>query len=328
VASIDADTLPGLAFEAALTKGNITEIFGYMPGQRPFPPSISRYPIWSVTFNLTDESAGCTRLSGTQNLSNVVVISPTGGGCFLPDRLKLLIDRGARQVLFYNDTQIILPRFVQEGMVLGAIDYDTAKILVHAQQREVDVRLTFSRENSMRYVGVSDRSGGVASFFTSLATLFDLQIKPDIAAPGGNIFSTYLNNTFQILSGTSMSCPYVAGVAALYIGKYGGRREHGRGFAKALAMRIMSSGRPVKWSDGVTPTDYGEWASVMQVGTGLIDAYKVLTYNTTLSWAKFGLNDTDHHQARHRVAITNEGPKRARYRFSVRIPPFSGLSGD
>ncbi|KAH6685073.1 serine endopeptidase [Plectosphaerella plurivora] len=264
VASVDADTLPGLAFEATLAERNTTEPFG-----------------------------------------NVVVISP--------ERTGQLIARGARHVLFDNDTQFLLPRpSLQEGLLYGAIDYDTAKILIDAAQRKVDVRLIFSPENSMR-------SGGVASYFTSLATLFDLQIKPDIAALGGKFFSSYLNNTFQILSGTYMACPYVAGIAALYIGKHGGRREHGRSFAKALAMRLMSSGRPMKWSDGVTQTDYGEWAPVMQVGTGLVDAYKVL------SWAKFGLNDTDHHQPRHRVAITNEGPKRARYRFSAQVA--GGIEG-
>ena len=37
----------------------------------------------------------------------------------------------------------------------------------------------------------------------------------EVAAPGKNILSTYLNNSYINFSGTSMSCPYVAGVAAL-----------------------------------------------------------------------------------------------------------------
>lgn len=38
----------------------------------------------------------------------------------------------------------------------------------------------------------------------------------DVAAPGVNILSTYLDNTYAKLSGTSMSAPHVAGEAALY----------------------------------------------------------------------------------------------------------------
>ena len=73
-----------------------------------------------------------------------------------------------------------------------------------------------------------------------------------------------------------MATPYIAGVAALYIGHYGGRSTHGPEFAKKLAMRIMSSGRSVPWWDGLDElTDFGYWAPPIQVGTGLIDAIRV-----------------------------------------------------
>lgn len=41
-----------------------------------------------------------------------------------------------------------------------------------------------------------------------------------IVAPGSNILSTYLNDTYALMSGTSMACPHVAAIAAMLIGAY------------------------------------------------------------------------------------------------------------
>lgn len=110
-------------------------------------------------------------------------------------------------------------------------------------------------------VGFYNSAGGIPSEYTSIGGTFELEIKPDVAAPGGNIYSTYLDGTWAVLSGTSMACRYVAGVAALYVGKYGGRSTHGPGFAKDLANRIITSGAAVPWqlqAPTALPIDYGE----------------------------------------------------------------------
>lgn len=51
--------------------------------------------------------------------------------------------------------------------------------------------------------------------FTSWGTTPSLELKPEITAPGGNIYSTLNDNEYGLMSGTSMAAPHVAGGSAL-----------------------------------------------------------------------------------------------------------------
>lgn len=56
---------------------------------------------------------------------------------------------------------------------------------------------------------------GRATDFTSWGVTPDLEFKPELSAPGGNIYSTLNDNKYGVMSGTSMAAPHVAGGAAL-----------------------------------------------------------------------------------------------------------------
>ena len=57
--------------------------------------------------------------------------------------------------------------------------------------------------------------GGELSEFSSWGLSVDGDLKPEILAPGGNVFSTINKGNYISMSGTSIATPHVAGAIAL-----------------------------------------------------------------------------------------------------------------
>ena len=62
-------------------------------------------------------------------------------------------------------------------------------------------------------VGAIDQNGNLTNFSS-------LGPQISVIAPGDNIYSTYLNNQYAILRGTSQASPFVAGLCALILAKH------------------------------------------------------------------------------------------------------------
>jgi minor extracellular serine protease Vpr len=90
------------------------------------------------------------------------------------------------------------------------------------------------------------RSGVITSFSSSGPTPFGHDLKPDVAAPGGQILSSTLPGTdrsgFAVFDGTSMATPHVTGAAALLL-------ELHRGWTPAQVKSALVSTAGPAWAD-------------------------------------------------------------------------------
>ncbi|WDK19851.1 subtilase [Colletotrichum graminicola] len=324
VASSEPESVPGMPFDVTFEyeNGDVnTTRFGFFHGSlvHPFPINMnsSGLPITALSFDPYDVTVGCRFLGpDSRNLSGALVLAPRGG-CNGATKRYALHSAGAEYVLLFNDDNLYpLEGDYSTSRVEGITDRGAGVQILAALKEGANVTARFYDESHTSFVNLKNPAV-VSSKFTSMGGLYDLQIKPDVAAPGSNIFSTLPGKKYGLMSGTSMATPYVAGIAALYISKYGGRATHGSEFGKRLSARILSSCDSVRWNDGNNMTDYDTWAPVFQLGNGLVNATKVLNYKSELSFAKFALNDTVRFVPTHYVNITNNCTGSVTYKFCL-----------
>ncbi|KAH6688447.1 subtilase [Plectosphaerella plurivora] len=322
VASVEAPTYSVPPFEVALTLpgasvANVTR-FAYFPGSNFFPATIKDWPVIALNLDTTVSDDACAPLPAgtTPDLSQAVVLVRRGGCTFIVKQTNLQA-AGAKYVLLYSDDRpAIFTSNTLDPERLGMITAEAGAAIIAVLAAGGSVTADFSVDPRAFEV-VEVPNGGTPSQMTTWGGVNDLEFKPDIAAPGSNIYSTYVNNGYATLSGTSMACPYVSGIAALWISVHGGRDINGKGFARQLRQRILTSGASVAWSTGPL-VDKTFKAPTAQIGNGIIDAWKVLQYQTRLEFESFALNDTQYFRRDHDVTIFNEGNETVTYTWGIK----------
>lgn len=76
-------------------------------------------------------------------------------------------------------------------------------------------KISTSQSNSSEALTVSGVGSADISSFSSWGVTADLRLKPEITAPGSNIYSSIPGSSYGNMSGTSMAAPYFAGCAAV-----------------------------------------------------------------------------------------------------------------
>ncbi|KXJ87386.1 peptidase S8/S53 domain-containing protein [Microdochium bolleyi] len=337
VAATAPDMVPAYPFTVSFSSGlNTTaerQEVGYSPAnaaQGPdfFPGTIANWPIIPLTLDPAVPADACQPVTTPPAaLTSQSILLARTGGCPLYTKQTNLAALNASYILFYQDnaTPYVAPTNRRGQAKIAIIDAPAGEAIVKALRasQNSSVTASFDKETT-RFVGLRDANGaGRPAVFTQWGPNYDMELKPDVAAPGVRVLSSYIGGGYKVLSGTSMATPYVAGVAALWVGKHGGRKGGDPDWAKKLAVRIMSTARSAPWVDDLSGDVVEDFlAPPVQVGAGSLHAGRIFAATTTLDFEgrKFALNDTAHFEVEHAVQITNTAAaagESVTYTFSV-----------
>ncbi|KAI0339940.1 subtilisin-like protease [Trametopsis cervina] len=261
-------------------------------------------PIYATSTNTSDPADACNPLpDSTPDLSGKVVIVRRGT-CAFVTKLQNIADKGGNAVLIYNNIDAWAA--IDVGAFRAAlISPEDGAFLVQQFAAGKDVTITFPQSGAS--FNLPDVHGGLISDFSTYGPSNQLDFKPSIAAPGGNILSTWPINlgSWAVLSGTSMATPFVAGSAALVL------QAKGKSSVKGIRDLLQSNASPI----GSTKTDGDPLQTLSLQGAGLIQVASAINSKTIVSPATLLLNDTTHLKPLQTFTIKNTGSSSVTYKL-------------
>lgn len=146
----------------------------------------------------------------------------------------------------------------------------------------------------------SDESstGGLISSFSSYGMTSELELKPDLGAPGGDIYSAYPleQGGYASLGGTSMSSPHVAGTAALLL------QARPDLATEDVRTVLQNSADPAPWFGN---PELGYLEPVHRQGAGMVDIDDAILAPAMVSPGKISLGQNTGETVTQTVEVTN-----------------------
>ena len=266
------------------------------------------------------------------SLSGMVALASRGHCTFASKAIRAARAGAVGLVLVDNRPGEANPIPIQLAIPAGMIsDLDGARLRAYLTTIAGTADVTIGSVVERSETG---RSGVVTSFSSAGPSAFGHLLKPDVAAPGGNILSSTLRqftggSPFAVFDGTSMAAPHVTGAAALL------RQLHPSWSPQQLKSALMSTAGAA-WAD----TARTQEAPVTLGGAGLVDLPRaanpqLFTQPASLSFQDLDANGGgDSHALLVRVTDAGGGgtwdvqlvPQATTAGASVELPPMLLLS--
>lgn len=317
VASVDNVVTPLLVKNATWSANNSTaQTFGWIP-YIPADIANGTYLLYDILNGSNDTSLPCNDNFTLPDITGKIALIPYDTYCTDGSGMVAKVtDANGKYIMWYsaragqiypiNGTGYGIDSF---GMV--TTDVATQWIETMAAGSQVSVNIitpvyeSFSVQNTVNNV-----TGGYLSYFSSWGPTFEVDVKPQFAAPGGSILSTYplALGGYMVDTGTSMATPFVAGSIALLI------EARGKTDPATINTILSASAVPKAFNDG--ESTYSYLAPVPQQGGGLLNVYNAAHAVAVLNVSSISFNDTANFVKSAWFEITNTGSESVTYAIS------------
>ncbi|CAO3613686.1 unnamed protein product [Cunninghamella blakesleeana] len=188
---------------------------------------------------------------------------------------------------------------------LVAIGQKNGETLVAAIKKG-KLTVTFGGAQAVRSIP----SAKTVSSFSSVGASYELDLRPNVAGIGGNVYSTlpkYLGS-YGFMSGTSMATPYVSGSIALYLSSLGKEKKPNTKFIYEQFQHYAFKAPSVNGQKNID--------NPLRQGAGLVQVFDTITQKVHISPAQISFNDTSSTKYKtHTLKITNHGAQTASYQI-------------
>lgn len=174
---------------------------------------------------------------------------------------------------------------------------------------------------------IDNTNANKMSAFSSWGPTSDLRLKPELTAPGGQIYSTQNDNGYTTMSGTSMATPHVAGAVGLLkqalmnpekAGLNASAKYDRAEFAQIAKTRLMNTAVPQKSPENDYYSINRQGAGMMNVGNAIKTPVRVYATGTNdeLVDAKLNLQEING-SFEATLELKNDSNREVTYNISV-----------
>ncbi|ANU13981.1 putative lactocepin precursor [Planococcus halocryophilus Or1] len=222
---------------------------------------------------------------------------------------------GAAGVIVYNNTTGTISMASDAAIkipFMSALQADGVKM---KEQLDANKKVTVVFDGE--FLEIQNPDAGNMSDFTSWGPTPNLDFKPEITAPGGNIFSTLNDDSYGLMSGTSMAAPHVSGGAALMFQRIEELGLSGRERVQFAKNLLMNTADPVEFSKGQYVSPRRQGAGLMQLHDAL--STDVMLTNKATGDAKVALKEIINDKFTFTLEAKNLSDKAATYDVAVNV---------